>query len=141
MLRRVEVDRVQLLVEEAQALTLEPLAPVAVGLVRERDAEHPVRDPLAVDDGLELCLGRRHLLLVGTRQVAEITLAREAPELGGCILEPMCRLEPRHLLVAGVDRLEVERLLVAGEVEIALLVELGDEAVGAAAKSVQVASC
>ena len=42
-----------------------------------------------------------------------------------------------RLLVALVDRLEVERLLVAGVVEIELLVQLGDEAVGVVAEGVE----
>ena len=54
--RGVEVDRVQVLVEQLEPRALEPLAPVAVGLVRDRDAEHPVGDLLAVDRRLELGL-------------------------------------------------------------------------------------
>ena len=61
---RLEVDRVQLLVEQRQPCTLEALAPVAVGLVRHHDAHHPVRDLLAVDGRLERRLDLRELLLV-----------------------------------------------------------------------------
>ena len=65
------------------------------------------------------------------RQVAEEALAREAPELGRRALQLLRRLEPRQLLVALVDLLDVERVLQPGEVEVVLLVEVGDEAVGA----------
>ena len=39
--------------------------------------------------------------------------------------------------MALVDLLELERLLVPGEVEVVLLVELGDEAVGVVAEGVE----
>ena len=73
------------------------------------------------------------------RQVAEVALAREAPQLGRRALEPPRGLELRQLLVALVDRLDVERLLVAGVVEVVLLVELGDEAVGVVAEGIELA--
>ena len=75
------------------------------------------------------------------REVAEVALAGEAPELGRRALEPLRRLELRQLLVPLVDRLELERLLVAGVVEVVLLVELGDEAVGVVAEGVELAAC
>ena len=46
-------------------------------------------------------------------------------------------LEGRKLGVAVVDRLQVERVLVAGVVEVVLLVELGDEPVDAVAVGVE----
>ena len=139
--RRLEVDRVELLVGQPQPFALESLAPVAVGLVRDRGAQHPERDLLAVDDGLELGLDLGEPLLMGARQVAEEALAGEAPQLCRRALEPLRRLELRQVLVALVDRLEVERLLVAGVVEIVLLVQFGDEAVGVVAERVQLAAC
>ena len=57
----------------------------------------------------------------------------------GRALEPLRGVELRQLLVALVDLLELERLLVAGEVEVVLLVELGDEAVGLVAERVELA--
>ena len=47
------------------------------------------------------------------------------------------RLELRQLGVALVDRHEVVGLLEAREVEVGLLVELGDEAVGVLAEGVE----
>ena len=75
------------------------------------------------------------------RQVPEEALAREAAELGRRLPQPLHRLEPRQLLVARVDRLDLEGLLVARVVEVALLVELGDEAVGLVAERIQLAGC
>ena len=71
------------------------------------------------------------------RQAAEVALAGEAPELGRRAFEPLRGVEPCQLLVPLVDLLELERLLVAREVEVVLLVELGDEAVGVVAEGVQ----
>ena len=62
-LRRFEVDRVQVLVGELQPDLLEPFPPVAVGLVRNHDPQHPERDRLAVDRCLELGLDRRDRFL------------------------------------------------------------------------------
>ena len=70
-------------------------------------------------------------------EAAEKALAGEAPQLGGRAFEPLRRVELRQLLVRLVDLLELERLLVAGEVEVVLLVELGDEAVGVVAERVE----
>ena len=83
------------------------------GSFDDRDAQHPVRDLLAVDRRLELGLDLGELLLVLAGQVAEVALAGEAPELGRARPQPLRRLEPRQLLVPLVDRLELERLLVA----------------------------
>src|SRR2546429_6646889 len=53
---------------------------------------------------------------------------------------PTGGVEPRQPLVALVDRLELQALLVAREVEVVLLVELGDEAVGLVAEVVELAA-
>src|SRR5205823_3015865 len=87
--RRLEVDGVEVFVREPQALVFEPFTPVAVRLVRERDAQHPKRDRLAVDGRLELGLDGRDLLLVRACQVAEVALAGEAPELDRRAGEPL----------------------------------------------------
>ena len=76
---------------------------------------------------------------MAARQVAEEALAGEAPELGRCALHLLRCLELRQLVVALVDLLDVERLLQAREVEVVLLVELGDEAVAAIAERVELA--
>ena len=68
-------------------------------------------------------------------QVAEEALAGEAPQLGRRAFHLLRGLEPRQLLVALVHLLDVEALLLAGEVEVVLLVEIGDEAVGALAEA------
>ena len=78
-------------------------------------------------------------LLVRPRQVAEEAFAREAPELGRRVLEVARGVETGQPLVPLVDRFEVERRLVAGQMEVVLLVELGDEAVGVVAEGVDVA--
>ena len=90
----LEVDRVQMLVEQPQALALDPLAAVAVGLVRELDAQHPKRQRLAVDRRLERRLDRRDLLLMAPRQVPEEALAGEPAELDRRLPQPLHRLEP-----------------------------------------------
>ncbi len=138
-LDRLEVDRVQVLVEQPQPGLLEPLALVAVGLVRHHDAQHPVGVRLAVDRRLEVGLDLRHACLVLARQVAEEALAGEAPQLGRGALQALRRLEPGQLLVALVDLLDVERLLEAGEVEVVLLVDVGDEPVGLVSECVDLA--
>ena len=78
------------------------------------------------------------------RDRAEVALAREAPELAQApavhgLADAAGGLERRELGVPFEDRLELERLLQARVVEVVLLVELGDEAVGAAAVAVELA--
>ena len=51
----------------------------------------------------------------------------------------LCGLEPRQLLVALVDLLDVEGVLQAGEVEVVLLVDVGDEPVGPVSECVDLA--
>ena len=71
-------------------------------------------------------------------------LAGETPELADPAVavdrlpERLRPLERRQVLVALVDRLELELVLQAGEVEVVLLVELGDEAVGVLAITVEI---
>ena len=129
-----------MLVEQVEARAFEQRALLAIGLVRHCDPEHPVRDLLASEIDLELGFDPGDLLGVLAGQRSEETLAREAPELGRRALEPPGRLELRQVLVAPVDLLELERLLVAGEVQVVLLVELGDEAVGVVPERVELAA-
>ena len=113
------------------------LAPlVAVGLVRDRRAEHPERNLLAVDLDLELGLELGELLGVLARQVAEVPLAGETPELAhSCAAvdrdaDRLRLLELGQVRVALVDRRRGRSVSFRpGEVEVVLLVELGDEAV------------
>ena len=76
-----------MLVEQLEPGALEALAPVAVGLVRHHDPDHPVGDLLAVHGRLELGLDLGELLGVLAGQAAEEALAGEAPELGRRALE------------------------------------------------------
>ena len=85
---------------------------------------------LAVDGRLEVGLDLRQARLVLARQVAEEALAGEAPQLDGGALHLLRGLEPGELVVALVDLLHVERVLETGEVEVVLLVDVGDEPVG-----------
>jgi hypothetical protein len=77
------------------------------------------------------------------RQVAEVAFAREAPQLADTavtvdgVSERLRPLELCQILVALVDRLELESLLQTGEVEVVLLVELGDEPVGVLAVRIE----
>ena len=124
---------------------LEPRARVAVGGVGDRRRQHPVADRLALVLDLELRLELGDLLRVLPRQLAEVALAAEAEELAGSRL-PLT-VSPRRLIVvevgqvgvALVDRAQLELRLQAGVVEVVLLVELGDEAVGAGAVAVELA--
>ncbi len=138
-LRCFEVDRVQVLVEQPDARLLERAALVAIRLVRHRHPKHPVRHRLAVHGRLERRLLAREACLVLARQVAEESFAREPPQLGRRAFHPRRRVEARQVLVALVHLLDVEALLLSGEVEVVLLVEIGDEAVGALAERVELA--
>src|SRR5207244_433651 len=140
----VEVDGVEVLLGQLRAGLVEPLALAAILRVGDRRAEHPEADLLAVDLGLELGLEGGGLLAVLLRQVAEVPLAGEAPELADPAVavdrfpERLRPLERRQVLVALVDRLELELVLQAGEMEVVLLVELGDEAIGVLAITVEI---
>ena len=107
--------RGQLLLRERDARRVELFALAAVGLVRDRGAEHPVRDVLAVDARRERRLEAGDLLGLGSRQVAEVALAGEPPELAlavavraGRLGQPGRGLERRQVGEALVDRLELE---------------------------------
>jgi hypothetical protein len=122
--------------------SLEALPPVAVGLVRHRRTQHAVADLLAVDVRLELGLESCDPLLVVACEVAHVALGGEAPQLPragavGRLPEGLGSLQLRQLGVPLVDRRQVERLLVAGVVEVVLLVQLGDETVGLLTVSVE----
>ncbi len=129
---------------QLDARAIEPLALVAVGLVRDRRAQHPERDLRPVDVGFEARLELCDLLALLARQLAEVALRGEAPQLADApvavchLAERLCLLEVGQLGMALVDRREVERVLEPRVVEVVLLVELGDEAVGLLAEAVQV---
>ena len=118
---RIEVEGIEVLVEEADPLLVDALPLAAIGLVRHDDARHAIRHRLPVDGQLERRLDLGRLRLVCSRQVAEEPFAREPPELGRRVLEPLRRLEPRQVLVLLVDPLDVERLLESREVVVVLL--------------------
>ena len=140
---RLHVHRIELLVQNLAAGALEPLAPRPVRLVRDRGPHLAERDALAVHLHLELGLERRELLVVRARDLAEVALAGEAPELAHArvavdLLPDLARdLRRGQVGVALVDLLQVERLLVPGVVEVVLLVQLRDEAVRLLAVGVQ----
>src|SRR5690349_10882047 len=89
-----------------------------------------------VDGGLEARFLTGQLRLVLARQVAQEPLAGEAPQLPRPTFHLLRRVESRQLLVALVDLLDVEGLLLSGVVEVELLVEVGDEAICAFADGV-----
>ena len=131
------VALVQVLRGQRDAGAVEPLAPVAVGLVGDRGAQEPVADLLAVHRGRERRLEPRDLLGVRPGQVSQIALAAEAPELAGAATLDLGRrgeapagIERRQVREALVDRGELELVLLAREMEVVLLVERGDEPVG-----------
>jgi hypothetical protein len=133
-----------MLLRELDPRLVDPLALVAVRLVRHRGPEHPERDLLAVDLGLEgrFELGRLLGLLAG--QLSEVALGREAPELGDAAVavrgaaEGERLVELRQVGEALEDRGELELLLVTRIVEVVLLVELRDEAVSPLAEAVEI---
>ena len=129
-----------MLVEQSHPRLFECAPFVSVLLVRHCDSEHPIGNRLAVDLGLERCFFARDACLVLAGQVAEEAFAGEAPQLGRRAFHPSRGLERRQVGVALVDLLDVEALLLAGEVEVELLVEIGDEAVSALAERVHVAA-
>jgi hypothetical protein len=106
-------------------------------------AQHPERDLFAVDGRRQLCLdpGRLLLLLAGER--AEVARAGELPQLARTPVavhrraDAVRHLERGQLAEAVVDRLELELVLVPGEVEVVLLVDRRDEAVRLLAVVVQ----
>src|ERR687891_2501199 len=127
----------QVLFGELDPDGVEPRPARPLGLVGDGGLEHPEGDLLAVDLGGQRGLEAGDLLRLRARQVAEVALAREPPELDltlgallGCGAHPLARLERRQIREALVDGLELEGLLVPREVEVVLLVERGDEPVG-----------
>ena len=141
-LRRLQLERVQVLLGELVPRRLDPLSDVAVLLVHQSRPEHPERDLLAVDRRGQGRLELGDALLLLADEVAEVALARELPQLAAAAVavdrrsERERRVELRQPLVPLVDRRDVVRLLEAREVEVGLLVELGDEAVGVRAERV-----
>jgi hypothetical protein len=141
-LRRLQLERDQVFLGERESRRVDPLAYGAALLVHQPRPEHPERDLLAVDrcgqSRLELC----DALLLLADEVAEVAGARELPQLAPAAVavdrrpERECRVESRQALVALVDRRDVVGLLVAGEVEVRLFVDLGEEALGLRAQGV-----
>ena len=111
----------------------ETLALAAVLLVHQARPEHPERDLLAVESRAQRRLEFRNARRLRGDEVAEIPLARELPELAPPPVavdrgaERERGVELGQACVALVDRREVVRLLLAGEVEVRLLVELRAE--------------
>jgi hypothetical protein len=144
-LGRVEVQRVHVLVEHVVRKGVELAPLVAVRLVRERGTHHPEGDLLAVDRDGQLRLELGELLRMFARQIAEVALAREAPQLPHARAAVDGEADRLHLLELGevlvplVDRRQVERVLQTRVVEVELLVQLRDEAVGLFAVGVELA--
>ena len=137
-----EVERVQVLLGQVVPGLLELRARVAVGGVGDRRRQHPVAHRLTLVLDLERRLELRDLLGALPCQLAEIALAAEAEELQVLpalhrLAEALDRLEVGQVGVALVDRPELEVGLQAGVVEVVLLVELGDEPVGAGSIAVE----
>ena len=85
---------------------------------------------LAVDRRHQLGLDLRHARLMVAGQVAEEALAREPPQLDRGTFHLLRRVQPGQLVVALVDLLDVERVLQTCEMQVVLLVDVGDESVG-----------
>jgi hypothetical protein len=138
------VERVEMLLRQLRADAVDALPLVAVRLVGHRRPEHPERDRLAVDLGLQCRLELGGLLGLLPRQLAEVALGGESPELADPavavrgVAQRLGLLELRQLGVALVDGRQLELLLEPGVVEVELLVELGDEPVGPLAEAVEV---
>ena len=122
---------------------LEPFAGAAVVLVHQPRPEHPVRDLLAVDRRGQRRLELGDPLGLLADEVAEVALARELPQLarGAGRRRPRrrARARCRAWSAARAARRSATRSYVSlmpGEVEVRLLVELGDEAVGVGAERV-----
>ena len=141
-LRSLELERDQVLLGELGPRRVDPLPDGAALLVHQPRPEHPERDLLAVDRRGQSRLELGDALLLLAHEVAEVARARELPQLAPAAVavdrgpERERRVELRQALVALVDRRDVVRLLVAGEVEVGLLVDLGEEALGVSAERV-----
>ncbi len=144
-LMRLEQERIEVFVCELVPNALDPRAAIAVGAVGDRRTKHAKRNLVTVDGRRQLGLQCRHLLLMTSRQCAEIALAREAPQLDRAeaavdrLAHPARLVERRDVLVPPVHRFEVEVLIETGEVVVVHLVEVGDETVDALAVCVQLA--
>ena len=109
-LGRLELEGEEVLLGQRVARMLEALTLGAVGLVRDRRPDHPVRDLLAVDRRRQPGLEPGGLLVVLTGQVPEIAVAGELPELAGPAVavdgraDPVGLVEARQLAVPLVDR-------------------------------------
>ena len=131
-----------MLVGELVPRRLDPLSELAVLLVHQPRLEHPERDLLAVDRRGQGRLELGDALRLLAHEVAEVARARELPQLAAAAVpvdrgsERERRIELRQPLVPLVDGRDVVRLLEAREVEVGLLVELRDEAVGVRAERV-----
>ena len=78
-LRRLQLERVQVLLGELVPRLFDPRPDVAVLLVHQSRPEHPVRDLLAVDRRRQRRLELGDPLCLLAHEVAEIALARELP--------------------------------------------------------------
>ena len=75
------MQRVHVFVQDVVRLGIELAALVPIGLVRKRRANHSIGDLVAVHRDLQLGLQLRELLGVIAREVSEVPLAGEAPQL------------------------------------------------------------
>ena len=94
----VQVDRVQVLLGRLPHRAVELLALAAVGLVGHLRADHPEGQRLAVDGHLELGLELGELLGVLARELAEVALAAELPELADAAVAVHRRADRLHVL-------------------------------------------
>ena len=134
---RPAVDRVQPLLDHLGARGLEPQPPLAVGLVRDLGAQQAVADRLAVDLDVERGLELGERLGVLARQVPEVALAREAPQLRRARRRIRSSPRARGRRRASSGRRSARRaprapsvVLQPGEVEVVLLVDAREEPIG-----------
>src|SRR5204862_4126891 len=119
----LEVDRVQVLVGDLAAGELELAPLLAVRLVGDGRTEHAEADLLAVDLHLERGLELAGALLLLGGPLAHEAVARESPQLAqaavavDCRADRLRRVEGGELGMALVDRLDLERLLAACEMD------------------------
>ena len=135
-LGRFEVNGIEVLVRDLGASELELASFLPVRLVGDGRPQHAEADLLAADFDLEGGLELSGALLLLRGQLAHEAVAREAPELAQTPVAVHCGthrpgcLERGQIGMALVDRLDLECLLVAGEMEVVLLHQLCQEAVG-----------
>jgi hypothetical protein len=141
-LRRLQLERVQMLLRQLVPRRLDPRPCVAVLLVHQPRLEHPVRDLLPVDGCGQRRFELGDPLCLFADEVAEVALAGELPQLAAAgdafdrDAERERGVELGQALVALVDRRELVRLLLAGEMQVRLLVHLREEAVGVCAERI-----